>query len=57
MTHPAPLPARPETTAFAHTYGPDPSDWEPLRDHLQAVAAHAEDFGAAFGAAGSVPYP
>ncbi|MEM7356896.1 MAG: CRISPR-associated endonuclease Cas3'', partial [Acidobacteriota bacterium] len=36
---------------FAHTLpGRPPSDWEPLRDHLEAVAARAAEFGEQIGA-------
>ncbi|MCZ8099085.1 MAG: CRISPR-associated endonuclease Cas3'' [Burkholderiales bacterium] len=35
---------------FAHSYGSDPADWQPLADHLGAVAALAGERGKKFGA-------
>jgi CRISPR-associated endonuclease/helicase Cas3 len=39
------------TRAYAHSRPDvDPADWEPLEDHLLAVAALAERFASSFGA-------
>ncbi|MBX3316151.1 MAG: CRISPR-associated endonuclease Cas3'' [Phycisphaeraceae bacterium] len=35
---------------YAHTYGSDKRDWEPLEKHLRDVAERACEFAAAFGA-------
>ena len=41
----------PTSGFYAHTFGDDERDWEPLEDHLQAVAARAAEFAGKFGAA------